>query len=538
MFLENRNMKYKFNILIMQVILGFMLTLGLTSLALNSFKKGYESYSKIGVEIQVRTLMVARDQNFLSRLIRSIYLGESWEDNSAGMTKADASIRENYRILADTAQQITDVKLRSRVTALVASAQKESFEILDDAKVSVEKVHGIVDLRVLNEEWVKYRANNKARGERSRVTFGELNDFSKTFMETGRVSTSRALTTLQTSLVFIVLIFIIITTATALVIRNAIARAMGEAIEISERIAEGDLTGKILRGSIRSRDEVTRLQGSLGVMQDRLREVLSGVRSGVEIVASGSTQLSATAEEMSATTRSIAIGAKGQSDSAEKMSAAVTELGASIQEVAGNVGHAQMQMGEALKATSGGEVAAGVSAEAMASIQGAVSQIVKATLVIREIANQTNLLSLNAAIEAAKAGEQGKGFSVVAEEVRKLAERSAAAANEVQQLAKVCERAIAEGEVAVGTSVKALQAISGCIAGIAARLKEIGQASDEQARTGEEVERQVEGVASATRNAALATQEQATTVDEVSRTAHELARVAESLNAQARRFRL
>ena len=399
-------------------------------------------------------------------------------------------------------------------------------------------MHGIVDLRVLNEEWVKYRANNKARGERSRVTFGELNDFSKTFMETGRVSTSRALTTLQTSLVFIVLIFIIITTATALVIRNAIARAMGEAIEISERIAEGDLTGKILRGSIRSRDEVTRLQGSLGVMQDRLREVLSGVRSGVEIVASGSTQLSATAEEMSATTRSIAIGAKGQSDSAEKMSAAVTELGASIQEVAGNVGHAQMQMGEALKATSGGEVAAGVSAEAMASIQGAVSQIVKATLVIREIANQTNLLSLNAAIEAAKAGEQGKGFSVVAEEVRKLAERSAAAANEVQQLAKVCERAIAEGEVAVGTSVKALQAISGCIAGIAARLKEIGQASDEQARTGEEVERQVEGVASATRNAALATQEQATTVDEVSRTAHELARVAESLNAQARRFRL
>jgi len=82
LFLENRNIKFNFNIFIMQVILGFMLTLGLTRLVLPSIRKGYESYSKIGVEIQVRTLMVARDQDFLSRLIRSIYLRESWEDNS------------------------------------------------------------------------------------------------------------------------------------------------------------------------------------------------------------------------------------------------------------------------------------------------------------------------------------------------------------------------------------------------------------------------------------------------------------------------
>ena len=150
---------------------------------------------------------------------------------------------------------------------------EESFEILDDAKASVDKLHGVTDLKILNEEWVRYRANNKARGERSRVTFGELNNFVKTFMETGRSSTARALTTLQTSLVFIVLAFIVITSATALVIRNAIARAMAEAIDVSERIAEGDLTGRILIGSLQSKDEVTLLQGSLGVMQDRLREV-------------------------------------------------------------------------------------------------------------------------------------------------------------------------------------------------------------------------------------------------------------------------
>jgi methyl-accepting chemotaxis protein len=538
MFLSQRSLKWKFNFLILLTILGFLVTLGLTSLALHRFNQDYDIFSQVGVEVQARTLMIARDQNFYSRLIRSVYLGENLEENAAAMAKADASVRANYQALTQAGQKLASPELRNKLATLVGSAQKESFDILEDGKASVDRLRGVTDLKVLNDEWVKYRANNKARGERSRATFGELNDFAKTFMETGRSSTTKSLVTLQISLVLIVLTFIAITAVSALLIRNAIVAPMGVAVAIAERIAAGDLTGTILGGSRASEDEVTHMLGSLGEMQAQLRDVLSQVRSGVETVASGSTQLSATAEEMAATTRSIASGAVEQSGAAERMSAGVVELAASIQEVAGNVTHAQKQMDEALAATAGGEQAEAATAEAMTSIQGSVAQILLATQVIGEIAQQTNLLSLNAAIEAAKAGDQGRGFAVVAEEVRKLAERSGSAASEILDLAKVCEASIAKGTATVSVSVKALQDISGAIATMASMLKEIGHASGEQARTGQEVERQVDGVASGTRHAAQATSEQATTVDEVSRTAHELARVADSLSAQTHRFKL
>jgi len=538
MFLSGRPLKAKFGVQIATVVLGFLLVVGPTLLGLRAFSRQFETFSKVGVEVQSRTLMIARDQNFLSRLVRSIMLGDNYAQTAEQCRKSSDLVRSNYQALELAAGGIEDDATRAKALGLIASARKDSYAILDDALAAVAAVAGETDLKTLHTAWGVYRDANKVRGENSRKTFGELTEFARTFMENNRQASTRNLALLQAGTVVIGLAAIAVVVLIALLIRNAIVAPMAEAVRAADRIAQGDLTGAIPGGMRESRDEVLHLLGSLAGMQDRLRDVLAKVRTGAETVASGSTELSATATQMAATTRSIASNASEQDATGERMAAAVTELAASIQHVAGNVAQAQRGMDQAMKATHEGERAEGATAQAMTSIDDSVTRIVKAIQVIDDIARQTNLLSLNAAIEAAKAGANGKGFAVVAEEVRKLAERSGSAAKEIRELAGVCASSINQGTATVATSVTALRAITGAIAEVAGMLREINAASEEQARTGEEVGQQVEGAASAIRHTAQATSEQAATVDEVTRTSHELARVSETLRTEAQRFTL
>jgi len=538
MLFLNRSLRWKFNNQIAFSILVFLALLGMTLFALRAYSKDYESFSRVGVEIQSRTLMIARDQNFYSRLVRSVMLGDDYTETKAGMDQMEAGVRENYRIATETAQKIEDPLKRDRFLGLLVAAQKDSFEILDDAHTTVAKLKGVTDLKALNTEWKRYRDDNKDRGIRSRKTFGALTEATRELIEAGQNAPAKDLEKLRIALVIMVGLSSVATVIGSVWVRNSIVMPMSKAVAVVETIAKGDLTREIEGGDMGSQDEVVHLLGSMAAMQKRLRDVLSQVRTSAETVASGSMELSASANEMAATTSSISEGTRKQGNSADRMTAAVTQLSASIIQVTGNVKEAQKQMGYALEFTAAGESAEAATFEAMAAIQKSVYSILQASKVIDAIARQTNLLSLNAAIEAAKAGQAGKGFSVVAEEVRKLSGSSAQAAKEIRELAEVCEESVAQGASSVSTSVQALRAITEAVTGIASMLKEITVASEEQSRTSEEVSRQVEEEANGTHRMALATAEQASTVEEVSRTAHDLAKVAETLNDQTKRFQL
>jgi methyl-accepting chemotaxis protein len=319
------------------------------------------------------------------------------------------------------------------------------------------------------------------------------------------------------------------------ILSRSISGPLQDFAEVLEATAGGDLRA---RSRLATRDEFGAMAATLNRMGDRLQQTVGAILQGVHQVASGANQLSSAADQMATATGAIANSAQAQEAGSERTAAAITELATSISEVAAGAQESRQKMEDAQGAVERGSAAGSDTTEAMAGIVRTAGDISKAIVVIQEIAGQTNLLSLNAAIEAAKAGEQGKGFAVVAEEVRKLAERSAQAAKEVNQLIREARAAVDRGGATVEATVQSLETIRVHLTAFGQVASHIAQATEEQRRTGEEAARQVEhGVQESIQTASAATQLSAST-DEVARTAKDLAQVAETLAGQVAIFRV
>lgn len=300
-------------------------------------------------------------------------------------------------------------------------------------------------------------------------------------------------------------------------------------------VAKGDLTRV---PGVAGKDELAQIATGLAQLVEGLRHDIKAIAHSAEGTASSATELAATTEQVNRTTEELRRSADHERLAMERSSAALEEMNANIQHVKQSTQRGEELAFQMQEAGDQGSSAVEDTGKAMRAIEESSSKVSRIIVVITDIARQTNLLSLNAAIEAAKAGSMGKGFAVVADEVRKLAERSSTAAKEITALIQESTERVGHGAESVKEASRSLERIDGHVRNNTGQLKEIAAAMDEQGRASEEVVKAMGSVAQMVDRNASATTELSATVHETAKTTDELARLAQELQALTRRFKL
>jgi len=384
-----------------------------------------------------------------------------------------------------------------------------------------------------------------------------------------------ALARIITGLAVVCLIVVLLLTFWA---SGSFVRPILQISQIAGDIAAGNL--QVIQKTIRDKSEIGQLFDNIILMNQNLRKLVQQVQSQSHHLAASSEELTASAQQsanasnqVAASTMQMANGVEQQVSAVNETSAVVEQISATIEEVSVTTNEMSLKAKQAVVSTGEGQIAvdkavtqmgrvgdgAQKAHDAAGELEAGSRQIAEIVALISNIAGQTNLLALNAAIEAARAGEQGRGFAVVAEEVRKLAEQSESAAQQIKgiigsnntNIHNVVEsvaaaiQAMRDGVELVNSAGNEFSNIGQQVNGVAAKVDEISKALDEVARGSQQIVASIKSVekisretAAETQNVSAATEEQSASTQEIAASSQSLATLAGDLQTAVSQFRL
>ena len=451
-----------------------------------------------------------------------------------GILVRDAALTEDAAMAAQNAETIANLRKQVSATlddlgkAVQATGRPElktMFEELVQARAAYNGQLDLVLQQLRGGEFDGARAGLVVTLPTAQLAYFEKLD---AVAESGRKLAIEAVEAASQQYVFtrdlligLSVLAAIIATWLGVALARSVTRPASQALNAAEALAQGQL-GHVIE--VRSQDEMGRMLGALerafgqlGVLVRGIQQAAGSIDTAAREIASGNTDLSQRTEEQAA--------------SLEQTAASMEQLTSTVRQNADNARQAnQLAVNASDVATEGGRVVRSV-VDTMEGISKSSARVAEIIGVIEGIAFQTNILALNAAVEAARAGEQGRGFSVVAAEVRSLAQRSSSAAKEIGELINGSVRQVQDGAKQVEVAGKTMDDIVGAVRRVTDIMGEITAASEEQTAG-------IEQVSLAITQMESVTQQNAALVEEASAAAESLMQQAGGLVAEAARFDL
>jgi methyl-accepting chemotaxis protein len=515
----------------------------------NAYRSGNSARDAMGANAETANTLI----NTINSRVQQMPLSDQRFEQFQAITAAkEAFLLARYEVRGYTAttNAETEQKAISQLDAAIASLKPLNLHFADtqqDALRQLETALGnyrsaLQAYKVASNEAVQARQEMTEQG----AAILSLSDQLYQIQLDRRDAESAEARTLQ---LISALLALLVGILAAVVITRQITRPLRETLAVVDRIASGDLSQDV---QVTRRDELGVLQQGIARMGVTLRDLISGIRDGV-------TQIASAAEELSAVTEQTSAGVNSQKVETDQVATAMHEMTATVQEVARNAEEASQAAAAAdVEARAGDKVVN----EAIAQIERLASEVVRSTEamgtlqkesdkigsvmdVIKAVAEQTNLLALNAAIEAARAGEAGRGFAVVADEVRGLAQRTQKSTEEIeglvaglqngtQQVAAVMSnsRTLTDSSVALTRKAgESLESITRTVSNIQSMNQQIAAAAEQQSAVAEEISRSIINVRDVSEQTAAAS-------DETAASSVELARLGNQLQQMVSHFRV